>query len=390
MNDLVIRSLELENFRNYDSLQMEFKAGTNLLYGNNAQGKTNILEAVFLSCTTKSHKGSKDREMIRFGSDEAHIRTVLEKNGAPYRVDMHLHVNKSKGIALDGCKMKSASTFLKKLGINLIFFSPEDLGIIKNGPSERRRFLDLELCQLDHGYLEALNRYHKAFAQRAKVLKLLQKSGMNPEVTEDPRWMQLDVWDELLTANGSEIIRVRDRFVREIAPTLNLMHEKLSGGKERLSIQYEQNCLPENFEEQLRRSRKRDFFTGQTNVGPHRDDLSFLVQKTGAEETDIRRFGSQGQQRTAALSLKLAEIELVKKMTDQAPILLLDDVLSELDANRQRDLLSAIGNIQTIITCTGLDEFVEHHFEINQLYHIEDGKILLTNKKAIGASGLDE
>lgn len=390
MNDLVIRSLELENFRNYDSLQMEFKAGTNLLYGNNAQGKTNILEAIFLSCTTKSHKGSRDKEMIRFGKEEAHIRTVLKKNGAPYRIDMHLRTSKNKGIALDGCKMKSASTFLKKLGVNLIFFSPEDLGIIKNGPFERRRFLDLELCQLDHGYLEALNRYQKAIVQRAKVLKSLQKSGVNPEEGADPRWMQLDVWDDLLLENGSEIVRGRERFVSEIAPTLSLMHEKLSGGRESLTIRYEQNTVPENYAEQLRRSRKKDFFTGQTNVGPHRDDLSFLVKKIGTEETDIRRFGSQGQQRTAALSLKLAEIELVKKMTDQTPILLLDDVLSELDANRQRDLLSAIGNIQTIITCTGLDEFVEHHFEINQLYHIEEGKILLANKKAIGVNGPNE
>ena len=255
MNDLVIRSLELENFRNYDSLQMEFKAGTNLLYGNNAQGKTNILEAIFLSCTTKSHKGSRDKEMIRFGKEEAHIRTVLEKNGAPYRIDMHLRTSKNKGIALDGCKMKSASTFLKKLGVNLIFFSPEDLGIIKNGPSERRRFLDLELCQLDHGYLEALNRYQKAIVQRAKVLKSLQKSGVNPEEEADPRWMQLDVWDDLLLENGSEIVRGRERFVSEIAPTLRFMHEKLSGGRESLTIRYEQNTVPENYAEQLRRSR---------------------------------------------------------------------------------------------------------------------------------------
>ncbi len=357
---MIIKSLELADYRNYDSLHIDFSEGTNILYGDNAQGKTNILEAIYLSATTKSHKGSKDGDIINFKKEEAHIRTYLEKEDIEIKVDIHLRKSKSKGIAIDGQKIKKAAELLGLL--NVVFFSPEDLSIIKNGPSERRRFADMELCQLDQFYLYNLNHYNKIVNQRNKLLKDMY---FNPSLRDT-----LNIWDSQLISFGSKIIERRKLFVEQLNDIIYDIHKKLSGDREELVINYEPNVLIEDYERSLLVSQEKDIKLKQTTVGPHRDDFSFLVG-----DIDIRKFGSQGQQRTAALSLKLSEIELVKKMTNDNPVLLLDDVLSELDSNRQNYLLSTIGNIQTIITCTGLDEFVNNRFEINKIFHIENGKI---------------
>ncbi len=361
---MIIKSLELADFRNYSSLHIDFSEGTNILYGDNAQGKTNILEAIFISATTKSHKGSKDRDMIHFHKEEAHIRTYLQKEEDEIRVDMHLRKNKSKGIAIDGQKIKKASELLGLL--NVVFFSPEDLSIIKNGPAERRRFVDMELCQLDSFYIYNLNHYNKIVNQRNKLLKDMY---FNPSLRDT-----LNIWDSQLISFGSKIIERRKLFVEQLNEIIYDIHKKLSGNQEELVIQYEPDVLIENYEKLLSSCQDRDIKLKQTTVGPHRDDFSFLVG-----DIDIRKFGSQGQQRTAALSLKLSEIELVKKLTKENPVLLLDDVLSELDSNRQNYLLSTIGDIQTIITCTGLDEFVNNRFEIDRVFRIEDGKCLEPN-----------
>jgi DNA replication and repair protein RecF len=372
---MIIKSLELADFRNYENLKIDFSSGTNILYGDNAQGKTNILEAIFVAATTKSHKGSKDKEIIRFGKEEAHIRAIIERDNAEYRVDMHLRKNKSKGIAIDGQKIKKASDLIGKL--NIVFFSPEDLSIIKNGPSERRRFMDMELCQLDQIYLNSLSKYNKLVIERNKVLKDLYEHPENSVL--------LDVQDKQLCEYGSVIIKTREKFIKDLNEIIRPIHEKLTGGKEYLSVYYEPNIYFDEFEKKLRDSRKKDMYTGQTNVGPHKDDFSFIIQKKNAETgellegIDIRRFGSQGQQRTASLSLKLSEIEIVKKAKKENPVLLLDDVLSELDSNRQNYLLNTIGDIQTIITCTGLDEFVNNRFAIDKLFKVTDGTISSDN-----------
>ena len=358
---MIIKSLEIADYRNYDSLHIDFSGGTNILYGDNAQGKTNILEAIYMSATTKSHKGSKDKDVVNFNKEEAHIRTYLEKEGIETRVDMHLRKNKSKGIAIDGQKIKKAAQLLGLL--NVVFFSPEDLSIIKNGPAERRRFVDMELCQLDQFYLYNLNNYNKIVNQRNKLLKDMY---FNPSLKET-----LNIWDSQLISFGSKIIERRQLFVNQLNEIILEIHRKLSGGKENLFIKYEPDVTIDSYDNKLSLNQERDIKLKQTTTGPHRDDFSFLVG-----DIDIRKFGSQGQQRTAALSLKLSEIELVKKMTKDNPVLLLDDVLSELDNNRQNYLLSTIGNIQTIITCTGLDEFVNNRFEIDKVFHIENGKII--------------
>lgn len=357
---MIIKSIELADYRNYDFLTMQFDKGTNILYGDNAQGKTNILEAIFVSATTKSHKGSKDREIVNFHKEESHIRTYLEKDGIETRVDMHLRKSKSKGIAIDGQKVKKAADLLGLC--NVVFFSPEDLGIIKDGPAERRRFVDMELCQLDSFYFYNLNHYNKIVNQRNKLLKDM---FMNPDLKET-----LSIWDLQLVSFGSKVIERRRLFVEQLNEIIYEIHRKLSGDKEEIKVHYEPDVEIEEFEKKLRSSQDRDIKAKMTSVGPHRDDFSFTVG-----DVDIRKYGSQGQQRTAALSLKLSEIELVKKITKDTPILLLDDVLSELDSNRQNYLLNSIGNIQTIITCTGLEEFVNHRFEINRVYHVAEGKV---------------
>lgn len=363
---MIIKSLELSDFRNYESLNIDFSNGTNILFGDNAQGKTNILEAIFLSATTKSHKGSKDSDIIRFDHDEAHIRTILEKDGIDTRIDMHLRRSKTKGIALDGSKIKKAADLLGML--NIVFFSPEDLSIIKSGPSERRRFIDMELCQLDNFYLYNLNQYNKIVNQRNHLLKDMYN---NPELRET-----LKIWDSQLVTYGKKIIERRELFIEQLNEIIKDIHNNLSGGKEAIRIVYEPNCTVDNIESNINSSWDRDIRYKSTTVGPHRDDIAFCVTKDiDNKEIDIRKYGSQGQQRTAALSLKLSEIEIVKKITKDTPVLLLDDVLSELDSNRQNYLLDSIGDIQTIITCTGLDEFVNHRFEIDKVFKVTNGTV---------------
>lgn len=282
---MIIKRLELADYRNYESLHLQFDKGTNILYGDNAQGKTNILEAIYVAATTKSHKGSKDNEIINFDKEEAHIRTYLEKDEIETRVDMHLRKSKSKGIAIDGQKIKKAADLLGLC--NVVFFSPEDLNIIKNGPAERRRFVDMELCQLDSFYLYNLNHYNKIVNQRNKLLKDMY---MNPDLKDT-----LTIWDSQLVSFGSKIIERRKVFAEQLNEIILGIHKKLSGGKEEIVVFYNPDVSIEDFEAKLKVNQERDIKLKQTTIGPHRDDFSFMIGKL-----DIRRFGSQGQQRTAA------------------------------------------------------------------------------------------
>lgn len=357
---MYIESLELKNFRNYKSLSMQFDQGTNILYGDNAQGKTNILEAVYIAGTTKSHKGSKDKEVIYFSEEESHIRMKVHKDIMDYQIDMHLKKNKSKGIAINGIPIRKASELFGV--VNLVFFSPQDLNIIKDGPGERRRFIDFELSQIDHIYLNDLMNYNKCLNQRNKLLK---DAYFQPSLLST-----LDVWDEQLVYYGQKIIKRRISFIHDLNEIIKPIHKKLTGEREDILLSYEPNIEIETYKEQLKKCHENDSRLKTTSVGPHRDDMCVMVN-----EIDIRKYGSQGQQRTAALSLKLSEIDLVKKVIKDTPVLLLDDVLSELDSNRQNYLLSSIKDIQTIITCTGLDDFVEKQFEVNKVFQVIAGGI---------------
>lgn len=361
---MILKSVALSDFRNYGRLYMEFDKGTNILYGDNAQGKTNVLESIYVSGTTKSHKGSKDKELIRFQQEEAHIRTVVEKGGLDYQIDMHLKKNRSKGIAINKIPIKKAHELFGIL--NIVFFSPEDLNIIKNGPSERRRFLDTELCQLDRIYLHDLAKYNKILNQRNRLLKDINS---RPDLKDT-----LSVWDMQLLEYGIKIIKARKEFVAGLNSIVYEIHKSISGNKEELVLKYEPDVLEEEMEQELSRCREKDMRFGITSVGPHRDDLCFMIQ-----DIDVRRFGSQGQQRSCALSLKLSEIELVKKSIRETPVLIMDDVLSELDSSRQNFLLNSIHDIQTIITCTGLEEFVKNRFEIDKIFKVVNGTVEVRN-----------
>ena len=355
-----IKQLKLKNYRNYESLELKLDDLTNIFYGDNAQGKTNILEAIYLCGTTKSHRGTKDKDLIKFGEEESHIEAIVEKNSVPFKIDIHLKKNSPKGIAINKIPIKKASELFGI--INIVFFSPEDLNIIKNGPAERRRFIDLELAQLDKVYLNDLSNYNRIINQRNKLLK----DCYNQKELLDT----LDIWDIQLVHYGQKIIDRRNKFIIQLNEIIEKVHKQLTGNKESIKIEYEPSIGHLSLEESLKKNREKDIKFKSTSVGPHRDDICIMVN-----EIDIRKFGSQGQQRTAALSLKLAEIELVKIITGDTPILLLDDVLSELDKNRQNYLLDSIKEIQTLITCTGLDDFVNNRFSINKIVHVEKGQI---------------
>ncbi|MDO4488217.1 MAG: DNA replication/repair protein RecF [Eubacteriales bacterium] len=416
---MVIESLELQDFRNYENLNITFDKGTNVFYGGNAQGKTNILEAVFMGCTSKSHRAVKDRDIIRFGEDEAHLKLNILKRDINYRIDIHLKKQKAKGIAVNGVSIRKISDLF---GIaNVIFFSPEDLGIIKNGPSERRRFLDIELCQLDRIYTSDLINYNRVIDQKNKLLKdpsqalkcsfdpadflgsfVSEFSGvsLNDSVNSDINSLSnqnvdnfginivnvgslqgnvgnksdidtlLEIYNSQLVTYGTGIIRRREKFISDLSGIIKRKHSELTSGGEELVIKYEKNVTAEDFEESLRKNAEREKRMGMSLVGPHRDDISFEVNGI-----DLRHFGSQGQQRSAALSLKLSEIELAKETTGDDPVLLLDDVLSELDRSRQTMLLKQVGNIQTMITCTGIDDLLEKQFPMDRVYFVEKGKV---------------
>lgn len=357
---MVIESIELKNYRNYDSLNMKFDENINIIYGDNAQGKTNILEALYVCATTRSHRGSKDKEIISFNSDESHIKVIVKKNGINYRIDMHLKKSRTKGIAVNGIPIKKA---VELFGIiNIVFFSPEDLNIIKEGPSERRRFMDMELSQIDKIYLHNLINYNKVLVQRNKLLKDIEYDRKNIAT--------LDIWDMQLVKYGNEIIKRRREFIEQINGIICGIHTKLSGEKEILKIDYIPSVDYDEFEKTIISSREKDIRYKVTNYGPHKDDIAFIIN-----ENDVKKYGSQGQQRTAALSLKLSEIELVKQIINDTPVLLLDDVLSELDSSRQNFLLDSISNIQTIVSCTGLDEFINKRFNINKIFKVIEGHV---------------
>ena len=357
---MIVRTLKCHDFRNYADASFTFAPGINVIYGDNAQGKTNILEALYMCSSSHSHRGSKDRDVIRFGSEESHLRMEGEKKEVPFRIDMHLKKGKAKGIAVNGMPVRKISEFLGLA--NMVFFSPEDLSIIKSSPGERRRFMDLELCQLDPFYTYSLANYNKALIQRNKLLK---------DVQEQPDLMDtLPVWDAQLVQYGKSLIERRLLFMKELEGIIRRIHGEITGGKEELAVEYLPNVKSGDFVSALQAGRHRELSAGSTLFGPHRDDLSFRIN--GIE---VRYYGSQGQQRTAALSLKMAELDLVEEKTGDQPVLLLDDVLSELDTSRQTHLLERISHVQTILTCTGLDDFVNNNLQIEKTFFIEKGSV---------------
>lgn len=359
---MYVSSVSLKNFRNLNQLNMELTDGINILYGMNAQGKTNFLESVYLCAVGRSHRTLKDKEMIAFSEKESFVNISVKEDDTEDKISVYLRKDERKGIAVNRMPLKKIGELF---GILLtVIFSPEDLQLVKNGPSERRKFLDMELCQLSRVYYYELQNYHRVLKQRNNLLK---ETARNKSLKDT-----FFIWDEQLVSHGNKLYSHRKDFAEKLNCLSAKIYSEITNNKEKLEILYKPNVNPENFMQRLQKGLEKDIYTGSTSQGLHKDDLSFLI-----DGVDVRNFGSQGQQRTASLSAKLAEIELIYNEKGRTPVLLLDDVLSELDSSRQFYLLSRLKNIQTIITCTGVEDVLKSvgHFPNIRVFNVCDGNI---------------
>ena len=356
-----VSKLSLENFRNFESLEVDLENGVNIVYGDNANGKTNFIEAIYLCATGRSQRAGHDREMVRFGQKEAHLQAVVESEGT-CKIDVHLFKEgKKKGIAVDHLPIKKLNQLFGLLLI--VIFTPEDLKIVKAGPGERRIFMDQELCQLSSVYCHAIRQYHQALKQRNNLLKAIPKERALQDT--------IDIWDVPLCEYGVQIMNYREEFIIEAEEIARRIHSDITAGKEELSLVYRPHISDKNeYGNRLKNSIERDIIMGSTTVGIHKDDVAFAINGN-----DVRTYGSQGQQRTAALSVKLAEVELIKSRTRNTPVLLLDDVLSELDEGRQRFLFEHIGEMQTVLTCTGLEDVLKKISKAGKVMKMVNGTI---------------
>ncbi len=359
-----ITQLKLKNFRNYEEEYFEFTNGINILSGSNAQGKTNAAEAIFFLCTAYSPRANKDKLVIRNGSDTAEIFGVAKSNYGDVSVKIDFNKNDKKSIYVNGIEVLRVGELLGN--IHSVFFNPSELKLVQETPEDRRRFLNVSLSQMSKNYFYALQRYNKILSQRNNLLK---------EPNRDIIRETLPVWDEQLSKQAGKIIRSRNAFLAEISPLVEEKHAFLSDGKEKLEMKTESGYYGEEDEiayalySDLKTSLEKDMRLGFTTLGPHRDDIKFTLNGL-----DARIYGSQGQQRTVALALKLAETETFKNRFGEYPILILDDVLSELDKKRQRKLISGVEHLQAIFTATGFDRTVFKDRTVNKIA-IENGKI---------------
>ncbi len=353
-----ILSLGVKNFRNLDVQTIEFCDGLNVLQGKNAQGKTNTLEAIYLSTIGKSPKTRRDGEMIAFSHGHMEVLLKFEHLGTVKQIKLDVN-HKQKSVYLNDVKLKKLSDVIGNFGS--VYFSPEELNLIKSGPSHRRRFLDIILCQQDKSYLSDLQTFQKIIAQRNSLLK--QENAQS----------QVFVWDKQLEIITKRLYEKRKKFVEKLNEVARPIHQKLTNNQEELEIQYDSQIDEESLKEFLnilQSSFEKDVLLGYTTFGLQNDDLSFKINKK-----DVKKHASQGQQRTVVLALKLAELEILKEDYGGYPVLLLDDVLSELDSERREKLCEYLNNIQCILTCTDFDLNLPH-----TLFYVNEGKVVKAQK----------
>ena len=352
-----IERLKLKSFRNYESLDISFGPQINILHGDNAQGKSNLLEALYTCGTSRSYRGCPDRDMIRNGDDYGHLEMTAADERSSVTVDIHLKRAEKKGIAVNKIPIRKVSELIGT--VKFIVFSPEDISLIKGGPALRRSFMNMEIAQINSLYLSEYARYKHILTQRNQLLK---------DIKKDPKLIStLDVWDEQLIRYGCGIIIERTRFIKQLNEVFSDTHSFLTEKKEKAEIKYQPSMTAADLQNNFKRYRDRDLYMMSTTAGPHRDDFTILINGM-----DVRQYGSQGQKKTAALALKLSEIDLIKKKKAE-PILLLDDVFSELDRKRQTELMKMIGEYQTFITCTKPDELLKQFSDISRYYLIKKG-----------------
>ena len=352
-----IKSLKIENFRNIKDIQIFPSDEMNVIYGENAQGKTNIIEGIWLFTGAKSFRGAKDEELKRFSCEKARLK--IEFEAQKIEKTAQIEINDKRIACLNEKPLKSVSHLAGKF--NAIIFSPTDLRLLSDGPKVRRKFLDMAICQLYPTYIEILRGYTKAVTQRNKILKdFKNNSSVLP---------LLDVFENEIAVSGEKIIKYRLRYIEILKEFIPEIYKGISNGRENLEIEYISSNTGENLLTDLKNSRKEDMFTYKTSVGPHRDDLEFKINGISA-----KNFGSQGQKRSVALSLKLAEAEILKKTTGEYPICLLDDIMSELDPKRQNFILNHIKEMQTFLSCC--DPETLKNLKEGKRFQIKSGEVL--------------
>ncbi|MCC5909520.1 MAG: DNA replication/repair protein RecF [Clostridiaceae bacterium] len=364
---MIVDQLKLINFRNYKELQLQFHPKLNVFVGENAQGKTNVIEALYVCAIGKSFRTNKDQELINMSSKQTYIKVKVNKVNDDKQIEVALSEEKGKKIKVNKLQLDKYGDLLGTL--NVVLFSPEDLKIIKEGPGERRRFINNEISQIIPKYYYTLNQYNKILQQRNKVLKNFRGKAID-----------LEVWDQQLIDNGASLMIYRRNFIKRIAILAKLMHRKITEGIETLEVKYDSNVkvteedelkdVKERLYIKLKENQPMELRRRLTLTGPHRDDLIFKINGL-----DVKNYGSQGQQRTAVLSLKLAELELMKGEVGEYPILLLDDVMSELDIKRQNYLIKNLKNVQTFITTTMSDHLNIKTDMDDKLFKVQNGEI---------------
>lgn len=374
-----LTELNLHHFRNYDEAQVEFSPQINVLIGENAQGKTNLLESIYVLAMTRSHRTNNDRELIEFGKDAAQIKGTVQRELGSLKLELDIgkHGKKAKANHLEKARL---SEYLGQL--NVILFAPEDLALVKGAPTVRRRFIDMEFGQVSPKYLHDLTQYRDILKQRNRYLKQLQSHEAQDQ-------LYLEVLSEQLAAVGGAIISQRVKFLSELEGYAQELHQSITQRRENLTFEYSSAVkdasalteveLSEALMDLYRQNQSKEIFQGTTLYGPHRDDVRFLIN-----HKNVQTYGSQGQQRTTALSVKLAEIDLMKNQTGEYPILLLDDVLSELDGARQTHLLKTIQDkVQTFLTTPGLSDVARNLIKEPRIFHIRDGQIIPEKQAAL-------
>ncbi|MFD1954667.1 DNA replication/repair protein RecF [Paenibacillus thailandensis] len=367
---MFLKQIHLRNYRNYKQLELQTENQVNLFVGPNAQGKTNLLESIFVLALTKSHRTSKDKELIGWQSDAAGVHGEVDKRYGTVKLDLSLS-SQGKKAKINGLEQRKLSDFVGSL--NVVMFAPEDLEIVKGTPGVRRRFLDMEIGQVQPGYLHTLQQYGKVLVQRNNYLKTSGPGGYQQAM--------MDVWNMQLAEFGVKIMKKRKHFIHKLQGWAEQIHAGITGGMEQLRIDYrpsldageteDETVLFDQFMLKLSQVKDQETRRGITLVGPHRDDLAFYIN-----DKEAHVYGSQGQQRTTALSLKLAEIELIREEIGEYPLLLLDDVLSELDQHRQTQLIETFqSKVQTFITTTGIESVNINKLHDAGIYHVREGQV---------------
>ena len=352
-----IKKIKIKNFRNYESEEINLEKNINIFYGENAQGKTNIIESIFLCSLGKSFRTKKDKEMIKLNEQNALVEVEYEKSDRDGKIK--IEIGNKKNIYLNGIKIKKLSELLGNL--NIVIFTPDDINILKGGPQNRRRFLDIMISQLRPNYMHILNLYIKTMEQRNNYLRQIKEEHKDENL--------LEIWDEKLAEYAIKIYEYRKEFIEKIIKKLDIIHKNITNGEEQIELEYVTECdSKEKYLKLLKERRKLDIIKGFTTKGVHRDDFMIYINKK-----DIKIFGSQGQNRTAMLSLKLAELQVIYDEIGEYPILLLDDFMSELDKTRRKNFLENIEGTQVIIT--GTEKLDIENLEYLE-YNVSNGKVL--------------